>query len=232
MTLIEIILVVVIIALSSAGITMSLGALSRANLKSSAGRLAGAMRYAYNRAVVNGTTVRLHFTIPGDRFSLEEAHGGILLASRKDKEDKRALGDNGKIADSVDPWAAAEARIKNPDKPSVGASPFEPLTGHDGERLKRYSNIPLGRGVQFLKLIAANEAEPRTQGEGAVHFFPGGRSEHTYIELSDGRNGVYTIEVNALTGHARIYPQPYEELETLDQTTNSNGDQPSEVKEP
>ena len=44
--------------------------------------------------------------------------------------------------------------------------------------------------------------------DGAVHFFPGGRSEHSYIELSDGRTGVYTVEVNALTGHARIYAQP------------------------
>ena len=33
---------------------------------------------------------------------------------------------------------AAQARISQPDKPSVGASPFSPLTTSDGEVLKRY----------------------------------------------------------------------------------------------
>jgi len=230
MTLIEIIIVVVIMALSSAGITMSLGALTRANLKSGAGRLAGAMRYAYNRAVVQGTTVRVRFKLPGDSFAIEEAHGGVLLATRKDKEQKRALGDNGAVADAVDPWAAAEARIRNPDKPSVGASPFGPLTTSEGETLKRYTNISLGRGVQFSRLFAANEPKPRTQGEGAVHFFPGGRSEHAFVELSDGKGAAYTLEVNALTGRVRIHPEAYERLDSV-QNLDDDPDA-SEVKDP
>jgi prepilin-type N-terminal cleavage/methylation domain-containing protein len=231
-TLIEMIIVVVIIAIASAGITMSLGALSRANLKAGAGKLAGAIRYAFNRAVVNGTTVRVHFQIPGDSFSIEEAHGGILLATRKEKEMKLALRQNGAVADAIDPWLAAEARIRNPDKPSLGTSPFGPLTNADGDSLKRYSNIPLGQGVQFVKLISANEAQPRTRGDGALHFFPGGRTEHAYVELSDGRGGAYTVELNALTGRVRIYAQPYEKIETFDKHFNSEDEsEASEVKE-
>ncbi|MET0386729.1 MAG: prepilin-type N-terminal cleavage/methylation domain-containing protein [Polyangiales bacterium] len=229
MTLIEIIIVVVIMALSSAGISLSLGALSRANLKAGAGKLAGAMRYAYNRAVVQGSTVRVRFKVPGETFSIEEAHGGVLLASKKDKEKVGAASEQDRVADAVDPWAAAEARIKQPDKPSFGASPFGPLTNADGESLKRYANISLGRGVQFIKLIAAHEPEPRTRGEGAVHFFPGGRSEHAFIEIGDGRDGVYTIELNALTGRVRIHAEAYESGDTLGSADDQDA---SEVKAP
>ena len=54
--MIELMMVIVIIGLAASGLTFSLGALSRASLKSAAGRLAAASRYAYNRAVVQGTT--------------------------------------------------------------------------------------------------------------------------------------------------------------------------------
>jgi general secretion pathway protein H len=230
MTLIEIIIVTVIMALASAGISLSLGALSRANLKSGAGKLGAAMRYAYNRAITQGTTVRVHFKIPGNTFSVQEAIGGVLLATKKDKENKRANGADGRVVDAIDPWAAAEARIKTPDKPSVGASPFGPLTNADGEPMKRYQNISLGSGVQFVKLIVAHEPEPRTKGEGSVHFFPGGNGEHALIELGDGRDGVYTLELRALTGRVKIYPDAHESGSGLSDPDDKGKDE-SEVKE-
>lgn len=229
MTLIEIIIVVVIMALASAGMTLSLGAISRANLRAGAGKLGGAMRYAYNRAVSHAMTVRVVFKLAGNTFSIEEAHGGVLLATKKDKEEKRALDARGKVVDVVDPWAAAEARIKTPDKPTVGASPFSPLTNAEGEPIKRYSNVSLGKGVEFKRLIVPHEPEPKSKGEGAVHFFPGGRSEHAYIELGDGREGIYTVEVNALTGRIKVYAGPHESLGLLDSEDEEDS---SEVKAP
>jgi hypothetical protein len=152
-----------------------------------------------------------------------------LLATRKEKLDKKALGSNGKPIDAVDPWEAAQARIRHPDKPTLGASPFAALSsGVDGKPSKRYTNVSLGRGVQIVKLIVPHEPEPRTRGEGAVHFFPGGRGEHALIELSDGRDGVYTIIVSALTGRVKIYPEAHETREMLNE---SDDDQTSEVKE-
>jgi hypothetical protein len=229
MTLIEIIIVTVILSLAAAGMSMSLGALSRATLRAGTGKLAAAMRYAYTRAITQGTTVRVRFRIPGATFSIEEARSGVLLATKKDKENKRAISEGGKLLDAVDPWEAAQARIKHPDKPSFGASPFAPLTSADGSKLKRYSNVSLGRGVQFVKLIVPHEPVPRTRGDGAVHFFPGGHSEHALIELGDGREAIYTIEIRALTGHITVYPEAHETTATL---REQGDDEQSEVKEP
>jgi Tfp pilus assembly protein FimT len=231
MTLIEIIIVTVIMALASLGISFSLGALSRANLKAGAGKLGAAMRYAYNRAVTHGTTVRVVFKIPGNTFSIEEGHAGVLLSTRKDREEKRALNAAGKTVDAVDPWAAAESRIKTPDKPTVGASPFSPLENEQGDVMKRYTNVSLGSGVQFIKMIVAHEPEPRTSGEAAVHFFAAGRSERALVELGDGRDGVYTVEVRALTGRVKVYGEAHESTEILGDPDDKESES-SEVPNP
>lgn len=229
MTLLEIIMVTVILALAVSGISFSVGALTRTNLKGGAGKLGAAMRYAYNRAITHGKIVRVHFSIPGSTFSVEEAHSGVLMTRAKDKKEKKNLDANGQSVDSVDPWEAASQRINHPDKPSVGASPFSALTTEDGEPLKRYQNVSLGRGVQIIKLLVPHEPEPVTKGEGSVHFFPGGHTERAVIQLGDGRDGVYSVEVHPLTGHVRIHSEAYEPKELLDEIEGEEAE--SEVRE-
>jgi prepilin-type N-terminal cleavage/methylation domain-containing protein len=228
MTLIEIIMVTVILALAVSGVSFSLGALTRTNLKGGAGKLGAAIKYAYHRAITQGTTVRVHFNVPGSSFSIEEAHNGVMMTRAKDKKDKKNVDDNGKLVDAVDPWAAAQARISQPDKPSVGASPFAALTTSDGQVLKRYQNVSLGRGVQIIKLLVAHEPEPVTSGEGSVHFFSGGRTERAVIQLGDGRSGVYSVELHPLTGRVKVYAEAYEPKELLQEL---EGEEVSEVRE-
>ncbi|HKP60505.1 MAG TPA: prepilin-type N-terminal cleavage/methylation domain-containing protein [Polyangiales bacterium] len=228
MTLIEIIMVTVILALAVSGVSFSLGALTRTNLKGAAGKLGAAIRYAYNRAITQGTTVRVHFNVPGSTFSIEEAHNGVMVTRARDKKDKKNVDSSGKLADAVDPWAAAQARISQPDKPTVGASPFSALTTSDGEVLKRYQNVALGRGVQIIRLIVAHEPEPVSSGEGAVHFFPGGRTERAVIQLGDGRGGVYSVELHPLTGRVKVHAEAYEPKELLQEL---EGEEVSEVRE-
>jgi type II secretory pathway pseudopilin PulG len=237
MTLIEILLVAVIVALAASGLSFSLGALARTNLKAGAERFASAVRFAYNRAIVHDKTVRVYFKIPGNTFSIEEARGGITLARAREKEDKKDSFSNDKrpLAAAVDPWAAAQARLRQPNKPSFGASPFSALETDDGKELKRFKNVKLPHNVQIVKLIVPHEPEPVTEGEGAVHFFPGGRTEHAVIQFSDGRAGVYSLEIRALTGRMKVYAEAYEphELQTEDDAEGKSSDtKGSEVDAP
>jgi general secretion pathway protein H len=220
MTLLEILVVLAIMVLAASGLSFSVGALARANLRAGAGKIGGATRYAYNRAVTNGKTVRIRFTVPGNSFSIEEAHAGVTLARNQEKEEKQGKGKDqeGEMAAAVDPWASAKALIDKPLEPSFGASPFSPIgsDSESGKAIARYTNVPLGRNVQIVKLIVAHEPEPLTQGEGSVHFFPGGMTEHAVIQLSDGHQGVYSVEIHPLTGRIRVYPKAYEPDALLD----------------
>lgn len=218
-TLLEIMVVLVIIGIGASGLTLSLGALTRTSLKSAAGRLAAASRYAYNRALVQGTTTRLAFELGGNWFSIEEAHGKVTLA-RGDEAQARAVEsdeEGGEEAPgAVDPWAAAQSRITNALQPTLGASPFGPITSPEGTALDRYSKVDLGRRVQIVRLIVGHEPVPREHGRGAIYFFPGGVTEHAVVHLSDGGDGLYALEVHPLTGRARVHADAYVPDQLLD----------------
>lgn len=218
MTIIELMIVIVIIALGASGLTLSLGALARTTLKGAAGKLAAAARFAYNRALVNGATVRIAFELGGNTFSVEEAHGKVTLA-RADGERGQAAasGDAAQPAGAVDPWAAAQSRLADALKPSLGASPFGAIAHADGKSSSRYSNVGLGRRIQIVRLIVAHEPAPREQGHGAIHFFPGGTTEHAVLHLSDGGDeDVFSLEIHPLTGRATIHAGAFEPKELLD----------------
>jgi prepilin-type N-terminal cleavage/methylation domain-containing protein len=210
MTLIEVIVVIAILAFAGAGLSFSLGALTKTNLKSAAGKLASASRFAFMRATIRGTTVRISFDLPGDSFSIEEGHGRVTLTRKDDARRKESEKEDGEDPVAVDPWVAARNRVEQAVKPTYGASPFSAITGEDGKVLTRYQNVKLGRRVQLVKLIVPHAPEPIEQGKGAVHFFPAGMTEHAVIQLSDGADAIYSVEIHPLTGRARIYPNAYE----------------------
>lgn len=224
MTLIELVVVVVILAFAASGLSFSLGAVTKTNLKSSASKIAAAARFAYNRALIHGTTVRIAFDIPGTTFSIEEAHGRVSLAKVDDERRKDTLDKTGTDVVAVDPWTAAKNRISEALRPTFGASPFKPIapesiasksstsnvSNSSGRTASRYAKIPLGRRVQIVKLIVPHEPAPLEQGKGAIHFFPAGMTEHAVVQLSDGTDRVYSVEIRPLTGRSRIYPEAYE----------------------
>ena len=61
-----------------------------------------------------------------------------------------------------------------------------------------------------MKLFVPHEPAPLDEGKGAIHFFPGGLTEHAVLQLSDGTDSVYSVEVHALTGRCRVYPKAFE----------------------
>jgi type II secretory pathway pseudopilin PulG len=218
MTLIEVVVVILIMALAASGLSFSLGALTKTNLKSGAAKLAAAARFAHYRAIISGKTVRIAFDLPGTAFSLEEASGKVALAraddERRAESEENEEGESEEVV-AVDPWAAAKSRLENPLRPTLGASPFGALTSSSGQALTRYQNVSLGRRVQLVKLIVPHQPAPLEQGKGAVHFFAGGVTEHAVLQLSDGADAIYSVEIHPLTGRARIYPEAYEPRQLL-----------------
>jgi Tfp pilus assembly protein FimT len=208
MTLIEVIVVVVIVAMAATGVTYTIGAITRANLRSACMTLTAATRYAYGRAIAQSTTVRLLFDFGSDQMSFEEAHGRVTLA-RIDDPTRQELED-GEDRAAVDPWAAAQARLEDTLNPSFGASPFSAIPG------SRYEARELADDVQIRRLIVPHEPEPRTEGRGALYFFPGGHTEHAVIWVGDDTDRVYSVEVHPLTGRTRVYDFPYEPEQLLD----------------
>lgn len=212
MTLIEILVALVVVAMVAGGVVFSINAVTRARLRSACMTFSAAARYAYGRAISEGSTVRLTFDFEKNTMKFEEAHGRVTLARRDDA--RREAEGNGQAA--VDPWEAAQARLDDGLRPSLGSSPFTPLSG------RRFKERRLSAGVRIEQLMVGHEPEPKTSGEGAIYFFPGGQTEHAVLWLSDGRDRVYATELHPLTGRTRIYTYAYEPEELLDDGEGSS----------
>jgi prepilin-type N-terminal cleavage/methylation domain-containing protein len=207
-TLIEVLLVVAIIAVVVTGATFGLGAITRTRLRSASFKVTSAARYAYSRAITQGTTTRLHFDFEKDTMAVEESETPVTLATGDQLESD--------AGDAVDPWDLARSRLEKPLEPPQPTSPFRPITNEDGKAIERYTAQPIGDGVSLEALITPHDTEKRTEGQGSVFFFPGGFAEHAVIQLSDSSNTIYSVEIHPLTGNARIHNFAYEPLDDLD----------------
>lgn len=207
-TLIEVILVIVIIAIVMTGATFGLGAITRTRLRSSAFKVASAARFAYNRSLTQGTTTRLQFDLEKNTMAVEETDTPVTLAT-----DEQLEADAG---EAVDPWDLARSRLETPFNDVKPTSPFQPISNRNGEPLKQYAAQPIGDGIVIHALVTPHETTSRTDGNGAIYFFPGGVTEHAVIQLSDSSETVYSVEIHPLTGDARIHNFAYEPLDDLD----------------
>lgn len=225
MTLIEVMIAVLIIAVASTGIAMGVGALGRTKLRSAAMKILAASRFAYTRATNRGVTVRIVLDATTGQLSLEEGSSRVTLARADDERFENDENADGSDRAGVDPWAAARSRLDDAIKPTFGASPFSAIKGTEGELLKRFQPQALGDGIRIQRMFLAHEPEPRTEGRGAIYYFPGGFAERATIQLADRQDRVYTVDIHPLTGRATARSGAFEPREIRD------GDDASEVED-
>ncbi|MEZ4339402.1 MAG: type II secretion system protein [Sandaracinaceae bacterium] len=223
MTLIEIMVVVLIIAMASVAVVYGIGAITQANLRSACMTINAASRGAYARSIAEGTTVRLLFNLDAEtsEMSFEEAHGRITLARTNDAT-RAALEDEDEDGTVVDPWAAAEARLSDTLHPTFGASPFSAIEG------RRFRTREVADGIRVLRIQVPHEPDPVEEGNAAVYYFPGGLTEHAVIWVGDSEDRVYSVEIHPLTGRGRVYDYAYEPEQLMD---DGRGNQRSEVED-
>ena len=216
MTLIEIMIVIILLAIVASGITYSFNALNRTYLRSACMHITAGARYAYNRAIVRNTTVRLVFDLENGTMAFEESEIPVTLArigdERREFSREAAQGEgDGPDVDSagVDPWAAAQARLADTIHPTFGASPFQGLRG------AHYAAHALGPGVVVTRLYTPHEEEYRDECTGHVYFFPHGQTENAVVWLSDGNDHTYSVELHPLTGRTRVRAFAYEPEELI-----------------
>ncbi|MET0340726.1 MAG: prepilin-type N-terminal cleavage/methylation domain-containing protein [Polyangiales bacterium] len=238
MTLIEIMIVIVVIAIGTSAASFGLGSLTKASLQSACVRLGALSRYAYHRALTNGTTVRITFDLEKHTFAVTEAHGRVTLVrsdaelrSEADHADKYAFGAENKKDDdeesaesgaAVDPWELARQRIEKPDLLTLPPSPFGQLTSPDGAPLKRFKTQPVGDDVKVHKVIVAHEAKPREEGKTDLFFFPSGLTQHAVVQLMDRNDTIYSVEIHPLTGKGKIHDAPFEPEVLMDNPDEHN----------
>lgn len=210
MTLIEVMVVVVLVALAGTGVRFAFGAITKSSLRSGCMKVMAASRFGYSRAITQGKTVRLVFDLDNNTMALQEASGRITLA----RADTGILGEDS-AAEAIDPWQAAQARLEETFEPALDSSPFGPILGRDDVPMKKYGAQPVADGVKIERVYVAHMKEPVDSGTVAIHFFPGGLGEKAVVQLSGGGDTIYSVSLQPLTGRGEVHNFAYEPEDVL-----------------
>jgi general secretion pathway protein H len=199
-TLVEVLIVVAIIGVSSGLAVLGSGAADSARLRRSGVMIASAIRVAYGHANATSRVVRLVFNIDARTVAIEESQGQLWLA-RNDRTGGAAA------ANDVERRALEEAEtiLKGP---KVARPSFKPVKAFGFSGAKGTGAKELDRNIRFVQIETAHQDDPAKGGQVYLYFWPGGQTERAAIQLSVGgslREGdALTIRVSPLTGKAEM----------------------------
>ncbi len=222
MTLIEITIALAIAALAVGTAVISLNALTDAALKSGAIELTGAIKYSYDRSIMEKRTQRLGMDIDKGLWWLDFTDDPYALAKERAEGEagERPEDKEGKDIDDLDSLfsgfdADGDMEVKRAMEGGK-ASRFMP----DSEVGKPK---PLPSGVKFSKVWTGHQEEPFKTGVAYLHFFRSGWTEPAQIELTDGDEFI-TLKVFPLTGRVRMYPKQLDDPDVDDDDGRDEGD--------
>lgn len=204
-TLIELIVALAIGLLAIGAVVITITSIRGANVRASASTMASMMRYLYNRSVHTNSVYRLVIDLdkqtywgeamtaddPCSRFIVEEGEGGDLPAPRI-------------IAGSKDDEEEAEAADEDGDPLAEGGQ----FAAADDELLRERD---FEMGVKVVSVITQHHQSSQGEGKVAIHFFPGGHAERSYVWFGEpeGDDGAYvatiTLELASLMGSTYIH---------------------------
>lgn len=227
-TLVEMMIVIAIIGMMLAVGTYTLRNLTRANLREAAAGSSAAMRFAFDRALMTGTYVRLAIDLEHSRMWLEVSKDRVSLRHGREQHatDKRkrpgededndglvtrkpllpfglgggATGGGGEGDEApFDVKALVKAYERTLKPVERHKARFNKLTG-PGVRM-----VQLKTGIFVDAVMTPRLEEPIDKGMAYVYFFPQGHAEPAIIHLRNKADEYYSVVMHPLTGQARIY---------------------------
>jgi general secretion pathway protein H len=199
MTLVEVLIVIVIIALVSAVVLFGSGMFSSTRQRAAATLIVSGVRLGMTRANATGRPVRMVFDLDENRVRLEETSGKML----RDKSEAES-GAGAEPATEAEQRAKAEAErvVEGVNRSRAVFTPVAQF-GSDGE--DEAAGRELGTGIQFRQVQTEHDEEPKREGRVYLYFWPGGGTERASIQIKrQGEDHGLTVMVSRLTGRARI----------------------------
>ena len=199
LTLIEVTIGLAIAAMVMAVGVTSLNAITDANLRSAAIEITGAIKYSYDRAIMEKRIQRIGFDLDRQVWWLEfttDPYGLNTELSRGEEGEKSDDGDDDDDDFDFDDDTDVEVR-----KALEGgkAAAFVPDSDSGKPRA-------LQGEVEFESVWTGHQEESFKSGIAYLHFFRGGWTEPAQIVLTDG-DDYMTLKVSPLTGRVRMYKE-------------------------
>jgi general secretion pathway protein H len=212
-TLIELMIVVVLLGLVMTVAVRGIRSLAKSDMRISSVKLAGAIRYLFDRASTTGRMHRLVIDFESKRYWAEVSDDQYYMPRERETDLQREEAD--KKAKEEDEEEAAK-RQEEADQANAAGSPQYDTTKYQPKEFKskraRFSAFkelavkPAAiKGAKIQGLFTPRLATPMNTGRGYIYFFPLGMTEAAQVYISDEEEKTfYTLVVHPLTGRVQI----------------------------
>lgn len=205
-SLIEVLVVVAIVGLMMGVAVYGLRSVAKSDLRSSSAKLAGAIRYCFDRAVTTGSYFRLVIDLDDDKYWAERSDDRAYLTAGKENapgkgqafdlvaEEKKRDEEDAKLKEMETSVGGQMMTLDPPPKPKRAKfQTFKDTT---------LPQVKLGR-TRLFDVFTPRQREPYLKGRAYLYFFPDGHTERAVVRLHDG-DDFYSLVVHPLTGRVEV----------------------------
>jgi general secretion pathway protein H len=208
-TLLEVMIVIAIIAMVTIVSITGLRSFAKTDLRNSASRMAGSIRYLFDRASTTGKVHRLVIDFEDGKYWAEVSDDSFIFAGGKETEESRQQ-EVQKIAKEEEVKRLAEDREAAYGSSAIPSKylpkPFVPKRAKFGSfRDLAVKAVTLKSDVLIDDIYTPRLDQPISTGRGYLYFFPLGLTEAAIIHLSDKKQETfYSLVVHPLNGRVSV----------------------------
>ena len=198
--------VVAIVGLLLGASVYGFRSVAKSQLRSSSSKLAGAIRYCFDRSVTTGAYFRLVLDLDGNKYWAERSDERTYLVAGKENapgkgqafdvaaEEKKRDEDDAKLQELATSVGGQMVTLDPPPKPKRAKfQTFKDTT---------LPQVKLSRAT-FFDVYTPRQREPYKKGRAYLYFFPDGHTERAIVRLNDG-DDFYSLVVHPLTGRVEV----------------------------
>jgi len=208
-TLMEVMIVFAIVAAVTMLTVAGLRSFAKTDLRGSASRMAGAIRFLFDRASTTGKVHRLVLDFENRKYWAEVTDDPFIFAGGGRETHESRQKEAEAIAKEEEAKREAEEKesfFGNAIPSKYVPKPFIPKRAKFGNfRETAVKPVTLKSNVLIGDIYTPRLSEPMAEGRGYLYFFPLGMTEAAIIHLSDAKREThYSLVVHPLTGRVSI----------------------------
>src|SRR4051812_22686827 len=176
-------------ALLMGGSIYGVRSLARTDLRGTAAKLGGAIRYCFDRSVTTGSYFRLALDLDNNKYWAERSDNRMYLVRGKEE----SPGKGRAFAQEAAEKKKDEQEQKEKDELASRnrrAASLEPPPKPRRAKFQTFKDATLPtitmKSTKIFDIYTARQREPYTQGKAYLYFFPDGHTERAVIRLNDG----------------------------------------------
>lgn len=211
-TLIELLVGMAIMALIMGSAIYGVRALARSDLRGTSSKLAGAIRYCFDRSITTGGYFRIVLDLDNNKYWAERSDERMYLVRGKEESPGKGKAFDQEAADKKKAEEEAKEKERYENSNQLAAS-LQPPPKPRRAKFQTFKDAALPvvtmKATKLFDMYTPRQREPYTTGKAYLYFFPDGHTERAVIRLNDG-DEFYSLVVHPLTGRVEVRPGKYE----------------------